>query len=390
MGALIADDGDYPERVGQPVCQYYIRMGMCKYGASCKYHHPRQGGGSSGSVTLNFDGYPLRLGEKDCSYYAKYGQCKFGITCKFNHPHSSGLRMSVPARGPGSLPTPVTVPTPVVYPTPSVQSSQQYGIFPGNWPVARPAVFPPPYVSGTYGHMLLPPAVVPGPGWTPYPASVCPVASSYPELTVGAGPVYGINQLSPSATVYTEVTGPYSGSSQLEHAFPGRPGQPECQYYLRTGKCKYGRTCKYHHPPELNAPTTNYVLSPLGLPLRPGAPVCIKYSQNAVCQFGPLCRFDHPMKTLSGSPSASSLTDMPVAPYSVGSTNATLAPSSSSSDFRPDLIAGLGRDSTSPPMSYISSKGASVSSIYSQSGHISHSDFQQVGQGPGGEGRTSN
>lgn len=95
------------------------------------------------------------------------------------------------------------------------------------------------------------------------------MASSYPELTVGADPVYGINQLSPSATVYTEVTGPYSGSSQLEHAFPGRPGQPECQYYLRTGKCKYGRTCKYHHPPELNAPTTNYVLSPLGLPLRP-------------------------------------------------------------------------------------------------------------------------
>lgn len=114
----------------------------------------------------------LIQGEKDCSYYAKYGQCKFGITCKFNHPHSSGLRMSVPARGPGSLPTPVTVPTPVVYPTPSVQSSQQYGIFPGNWPVARPAVFPPSYVSGTYGHMLLPPAVVPGPGWTPYSVGV--------------------------------------------------------------------------------------------------------------------------------------------------------------------------------------------------------------------------
>ncbi|CAI9779770.1 unnamed protein product [Fraxinus pennsylvanica] len=398
MGPLMAYDGDYPERVGQPVCQYYMRTGMCKYGAFCKYHHPRQGGGPSGSVTLNFDGYPLRPGEKDCSYYVKYGQCKFGTTCKFNHPHPSGLHMPVPARGPGSLPTPATVPTPVVYPTPSVHSSQQYGIFPGNWPVARPAVFPPSYVSGAYGHMLLPPGVVPGPGWTPYPASVSPVVSSDPQPTVGAGPIYGITQLSPSATAYTGVTVPYlsitsaglSDGPQQEHAFPGRPGQPECQYYLRTGECKHGPTCKYHHPPEWNAPTTNYVLSPLGLPLRPGAPVCINYSQNAVCQFGPLCRFDHPMKTLSSSPSASSLTDMPVAPYPVGSNNATLAPSSSSSDLRPYLIAGFGRDSTSPQMSSISSTGASASSIYSPSEPISRSSFQQSGQGPGGEVRTSN
>lgn len=33
---------------------------MCKFGASCKYHHPRQGGGSGSSVALNISGYPLR------------------------------------------------------------------------------------------------------------------------------------------------------------------------------------------------------------------------------------------------------------------------------------------------------------------------------------------
>lgn len=103
------------------------------------------------------------------------------------------------------------------------------------------------------------------------------MASSNPLPTVGMGPLYGITQLSPSVTAYTGVTGPYlsitsagpSGSSQQEHAFPERPGQPECQSYLRTGACKYGPTCKYHHPPEWIAPTTNYMLSPLGLPLRP-------------------------------------------------------------------------------------------------------------------------
>ncbi|CAA2983168.1 zinc finger CCCH domain-containing 34 [Olea europaea subsp. europaea] len=393
MRALMASGGDYPERVGQPVCQYYMRTGMCKYGASCKYHHPKQEGGSSGSVTLNYYGYPLRPGDKDCSYYSKYGRCKFGITCKFNHPQPPGLQMPVPAPGPGALPIQAAVPTPPVYPTSSVQPSQQYGVVPGNWPVPRPAVFPPSYP------MLLPPGIVPGPGWTPYPASVSPVASSNPLPTVGMGPLYGITQLSPSVTAYTGVTGPYlsitsagpSGSSQQEHAFPERPGQPECQSYLRTGACKYGPTCKYHHPPEWIAPTTNYMLSPLGLPLRPGAPVCISYSQNAVCQFGPLCRFDHPMKKLSSSPSASSLTDMPVAPYPVGSSIATLAPSSSSSsDLRPEVIAGYRGDSPSPQMSSISSTGASVGSIYSQSGPVSHSSIQQSGQGIGGEVHTSN
>lgn len=40
-----------------------MRTGTCKFGASCKYHHPRQGGGGGDSVTpvsLNYMGFPLR------------------------------------------------------------------------------------------------------------------------------------------------------------------------------------------------------------------------------------------------------------------------------------------------------------------------------------------
>lgn len=77
--------------------------------------------------------------------------------------------MPVPAPGPGALPIQAAVPTPPVYPTSSVQPSQQYGVVPGNWPVPRPAVFPPSYP------MLLPPGIVPGPGWTPYPVGVAKV-----------------------------------------------------------------------------------------------------------------------------------------------------------------------------------------------------------------------
>lgn len=40
-----------------------MRTGTCKFGASCKYHHPRQGGGggSVAPVSLSYLGYPLRL-----------------------------------------------------------------------------------------------------------------------------------------------------------------------------------------------------------------------------------------------------------------------------------------------------------------------------------------
>lgn len=40
--------------------QYYMRTGTCKFGASCKYHHPRQGEESVTPVSLNYYGYPLR------------------------------------------------------------------------------------------------------------------------------------------------------------------------------------------------------------------------------------------------------------------------------------------------------------------------------------------
>ncbi|KAK6117356.1 hypothetical protein DH2020_048874 [Rehmannia glutinosa] len=358
--------------------EYYMRTGMCKFGASCKYHHPKHGIGSSAPVTLNIYGYPLRPGEKECSYYVKTGQCKFGVTCKYHHPQPAGIQAPPPA------------PAPAVYPSgpsPSVQSSQQYGVLQGNWPVARPAMIPGSYVPGSYGPMLLPPGVVPVPGWTPYPAPVSPVASPGTQPAVGASPIYGITQLSPSATAYT---GPYlsitssagpSSSNLKEHAFPERPGQPECQYYLRTGDCKFGATCKYHHPPEWSAAKINFVLSPMGLPLRPGAPLCSHYAQNGVCRFGPSCKFDHPMRTLSYSPSASSLTDMPVAPYPVGSTNATLAPSSSSSDLRPELLSGFSKDAFSSQMSSMNSSSASVGSIFSTSGPVPQSGVHQSGQG---------
>lgn len=63
-----------------------------------------------------------------------------------------------------------------------------------------------------------------------------------------------------------------------------------------------------------------------------GAQPCTFYTRYGICKFGPTCKFDHPLGGLPYSPSASSLTDMPVAPYPIGSSPTTLAPSSSSSE----------------------------------------------------------
>lgn len=384
MGATTrATGGEYPERASQSVCQYYMRTGICKFGASCKYHHPRQGGGSPTLVTHNICGYPLRPGEKECSHYMKTGHCKFGITCKFHHPQPAGAQVPAPAAGP--FPLPAAVPPPATYPalqSPSVHSAQQYGMVAGNWPVVRPTLLPGSYLPGTYGPMLFPPGMVPVPGWTPYPASASPVPSQTILPAAGAGPEYGLTQLSASAPAYT---GPYtsltaslgaSSSMQKESAFPERPGQPECQYYMKYGDCKFGSSCKYHHPPEWNGPNAAFILSAMGLPLRPGAPICSHYSQNGVCKFGPSCKFDHPMG-ISYSPSASSLADMPVAPYPVGSSVGTLAPSSSSSDLKPELVSGSSKEALSTQTSSMSAASGTVGSMFSKGGPVSHSGVQQ-------------
>ncbi|XP_058076504.1 zinc finger CCCH domain-containing protein 32-like isoform X3 [Magnolia sinica] len=378
-GVVRTGGGEFPERVGQPVCQYFLKTGTCKYGATCKYHHPRYGGGVENLVSLNYYGYPLRPGEKECSYYVKTGQCKFGVTCKFHHPQPAGI--SVPA------------PAPTFYPTvqsPSVPSPQ-YGM--ASWQVARPQLVPSSYVQGPYGPMLLSPGVLQVPGWSPYPPLVSPVASPGTQHAVGTSSLYGsTHQLSPSAPAYV---GPFSPSSfpagpssstQKEHMFPQRPGQPECQFYMKTGYCKYGSSCRYHHPSERSMPKTTWA----GLPLRPGAPPCTFYTQHGYCKFGLLCKFDHPMATLSYGLSASSLADMPVAPYAVG---ATLAPSSSSLELRSEFTSGSNNDSFSVRMPLSENMpSVSVDSILSKgSGSVppSHVQFSIHSSAPSSSSRTT-
>lgn len=74
---------DYPQRVGEPDCRDFLRTGRCKYGESCKYHHPL---GGPKATDPNEPPFPIRPTEPVCQYYLKNATCKFGQTCRFHHP----------------------------------------------------------------------------------------------------------------------------------------------------------------------------------------------------------------------------------------------------------------------------------------------------------------
>ncbi|KAG5230266.1 TRANSCRIPTION FACTOR C3H FAMILY-RELATED [Salix purpurea] len=86
------------------------------------------------------------------------------------------------------------------------------------------------------------------------------------------------------------------------------PGQTECKYYLRTGGCKYGKACRFNHTGEFlfSVPPLKTPLSPilelnfLGLPIRPGEKQCEYYMRNGSCKYGGNCKYNHPDPMAAG------------------------------------------------------------------------------------------
>ncbi|MCO5614608.1 hypothetical protein L7F22_068892 [Adiantum nelumboides] len=80
----LAPPSVYPQRPGETTCAFFMKTGVCKFAASCKYHHPIDRKEPSTKITLA--GYPRREGEQACPFYMKTGTCKYALTCKFDHP----------------------------------------------------------------------------------------------------------------------------------------------------------------------------------------------------------------------------------------------------------------------------------------------------------------
>ncbi|KAL0302871.1 UNVERIFIED_CONTAM: Zinc finger CCCH domain-containing protein ZFN-like [Sesamum radiatum] len=315
---------EYPERIGQPECQYYLKTGTCKFGATCKFHHPRDELGIAGRVALNVLGYPLRPNEINCAYYMRNGLCKFGRTCKFHHPQPSN-NMMVPLRD-SSLHPPIQSPT-----TGQLSFHRAPLLHSPQW-----------QTPSSYAPLFMPQGVASAPGWNTYSGQVDPVSpsenqhqtagniqndgTSYQVDSINVGSQFGANAL---------PIGYYA--FKRDNVFPERPGQPECQFYMKTGDCKFGAVCKFHHPRERLIPLPDCVLSPIGLPLRPGEPLCVFYSRYGICKFGPSCKFDHPMRVFAHNAAASASTDGTAVRDFMASSPGTLAIS-----FSPDGLVDAG------------------------------------------------
>ena len=94
-----------------------------------------------------------------------------------------------------------------------------------------------------------------------------------------------------SSSGYSGATQPTENttSASARMTFPQRPGQLHCEFYVRTGFCKFGQSCKFDHPVHFAVQ-----LSSLGLPLRRHEPACPYYAKTSECKFGASCKFDHP------------------------------------------------------------------------------------------------
>ncbi|KAL4581370.1 hypothetical protein LXL04_017584 [Taraxacum kok-saghyz] len=84
---------------------------------------------------------------------------------------------------------------------------------------------------------------------------------------------------------------------------PERIGEPDCVYFLKTGTCKYGSTCKYNHPRDRRG-AGPVVLNMVGLPMRQEEKACAHYIRTGSCKFGVACKFHHPQPSLDGSNTA--------------------------------------------------------------------------------------
>ncbi|PSR95275.1 Zinc finger CCCH domain-containing protein [Actinidia chinensis var. chinensis] len=245
-----------PERPSEPPCAFYVKTGKCKFGATCKFHHPKDiqlpsagqdngsdahietaisNDGNTGELKLtqplftpallhNSKGLPIRLGEVDCPFYLKTGSCKYGATCRYNHPERYAINPPAAAIG--------------------------------------PAIMAPPAAHLNIG--VVNPAV----------SILQTIDPRLTQTTLGV-----------ASTIY-----------------PQRPGQLECDYYMKTGECKFGENCKFHHPIDRSAATLstreaqqqNVKLTLAGLPRREGAVHCPYYMKTGTCKYGATCKFDHP------------------------------------------------------------------------------------------------
>jgi hypothetical protein len=248
------------ERPLQIECKYYSTSG-CKYGNSCRYRHSKARHAAvapaavAPTLVFNFLGLPIRPGGQECSYYMQTGSCKYGSSCKFHHPDPTAAIES-------------ETQTPYKYNNNGGSHSLQNAphTLP-SWQSSRPTNETTPYNMYPPTQSLRPPAR----DWTSYQAPVYQSSETGlptpPAFAMKMMPLeeYPERPGEPECTYFLK-TGDckYRSICRFHHpknrvpkaplstlsdkGLPLRPDQSTCSHYSRYGLCKFGPACKYDHP----------------------------------------------------------------------------------------------------------------------------------------------
>jgi hypothetical protein len=288
-----------PSRPDKPDCHHYTQHGSCKFGPECKYNHPPKAGAPDtgrgqdrvrtldpkGALENNeamTSGLPVREGVADCTFFGRTGMCRYGKACKWNHPldqqkGTDGARVKLPPPKVDASPFgPMGMPMPIM--GTCVSGGQTYPVRPGGQPCKH-------YLQHNnckfgmecrYDHP-------PGMAGSQDRSGGGGDQNNYAQQNSYAAPM----RMDPGPSYAPQM--PVNGAS--ENPLPVRYGAEDCPYFLRTGSCRYGATCKFNHPAEKQvggAPRQDPygMQQPMGQPM-PGAARGMVQQQQPVPQMAP-------------------------------------------------------------------------------------------------------
>ncbi|GJM93906.1 hypothetical protein PR202_ga10501 [Eleusine coracana subsp. coracana] len=305
-------EDSYPERPGEPDCPYYTKTGECGFKSKCKFNHPKEkvnkfkaGTDNEESLIADSTVLPVRPSETVCSYYEKTGKCKFGTRCRFNHSKDKELQ---PLTGKQTI-----------Y-TATIDAELCNGAADGSISVKANTSAAPAEAHNAKGLPIRPGEVdcsfYMKTGSCMY-GSICrynhpdrPAVDAASAAPVVAGilptpaPIAPVAVLNPVATFLPgfDIQPTLVPVEPEPIIYPQRPGETVCDFYMKTGYCKYTDNCRFHHPIDRSAPRPNESWDPqqtvtltlAGLPRREDAEICAFYIKSGTCKFGVQCKFDHP------------------------------------------------------------------------------------------------
>lgn len=156
---------------------------------------------------------------EDCRDYLRTGRCKYGASCKFNHPAN--------VQSGGGLRGPID-PNEPMFPIRPNEPTCQYYLKHGTCKFGQACKF---------NH----------PPQGQQPLKTVMNGTNSAAVMVNFGRSEGPHQL-----LFNQVATDSNGNLMMLQFLPQRPEEPDCIYFLKNGRCKYGATCRYHHPIHLN------------------------------------------------------------------------------------------------------------------------------------------